>query len=521
MKRCFLLLKAISVLLLPGSAYAFDQCDKLFESPTQLKEFIYERAVNDAPVKYFERARTVVIKADTVSQRTLPFSTVENGEPVVHYPATFPPLLCRFLVANSIVIGDAHKSLFIDEAAQAASKCIEADEPFGVCVSRFAAELETRYRKDFQDLDNKGKESAYTGVKDALGQIAKHEFAHILLDHANRVMKGEIARIDAEFEADFYAMQSAAQTGEIMSLGRFFEMLAKIENHSNIVRSQAYESAECRALNITQTGDAIGYGATVLIAATAGSEVTPFLNRLAKLFKQKQNEPVSRSSDSCGRLRESVLRKSEAEINNLFELIVPYSEMLATSPGKKDKPWTRVALGAAPRAQELVLRIQARSRSYAYMTGLANRMISHLVQRIGYDGNPKNFGKLVDKVIELSQKDLIASDYGRILKVKGLIILYDSPNIPLEQRLDQAKLLLEKAVYMLPTSAEAWLNLGFIAFARGDCIKAAELTDKAIAVTQSDAMATPEEFRGRMRELIDNGRCEEESANFASTFTRQ
>jgi hypothetical protein len=88
--------------------------------------------------------------------------------------------------------------------------------------------------------------------------------------------------------------------------------------------------------------------------------------------------------------------------------------------------------------------------------------------------------KILDEAVESSQQDFLASDYGRLLKVKGLIMLYETPALSVEQRMDQSQMLFERAVSFLPASFEAWVQLGYIALARGDCAKAAEFADKAV-----------------------------------------
>ena len=91
---------------------------------------------------------------------------------------------------------------------------------------------------------------------------------------------------------------------------------------------------------------------------------------------------------------------------------------------------------------------------------------------------------------------------------------------PLEVRMAEAQPLFERSVTLLPT-AESWVNLAFIAFARGDCDKAADLADKSAEAAGNRIVRTEAEtIRDRIRDFAKSGRCAEESERFVSTFAR-
>src|ERR1700704_3107982 len=107
------------------------------------------------------------------------------------------------MVLATFLVLDGDDSEPFEAAARAAAVCIGPGRLRDACLQDFARDLEQHYRTSFQGKDNQSQRTAYSLVTDALGEIGKHEFAHHLLGHAERIRSGSIARIDAEFEADF------------------------------------------------------------------------------------------------------------------------------------------------------------------------------------------------------------------------------------------------------------------------------------------------------------------------------
>jgi hypothetical protein len=521
MKSVLAALIAAGAIAIATEASAFDRCDRLFQRPQELEKFIYERAVGDAPVRYFDRAREITIRTVADSEEVFPFAYTENGEPFVDYPSTFPPMLCRFVLATYVDLANHHKSTAMGGAAQDAATCVDAKVRFGTCLNRFAANLERQYGTEFAGLDSSSKEIGYTFVRHALSQIAKHEFAHILLDHESRVSTGEIPKIDAEFEADFYAIRSAVLTGEISTaMYYFFAPLNAAEKRSGgWPSSRDYEPGPCRMENVGLISTAVGIGPAILVATASGERQPTKETLLASIVDAMRREKQSDAQfvPSCGRLKEAVLRKTRVEILSLLELVAQYEPILGSSPAKQGDPAGGMGL-RTPRALELVERIRALSQNLQYLKSLAARVLSLLIQRIGYAGKEATVSKTLDEAIGSSRQDFLASDYGRLLKQKGLIILYETPALSVEKRMDQAQTLFEQTVSFLPASFEAWVQLGYIALARGDCAKAAGLAAKAAPIAGSrDNEVMAEELGTIALKLTVTG-CKEMANKFKNSI---
>src|SRR6516225_89408 len=131
--RIFLACAAIGgASLLPFDARAFDRCTKLFSAPSELREFLSRIGVQDAPMKYFDRARSIRIETDEFPGGLFPFAKFDlEGRPVIVFPANFPPLLCRMVLAEYLV-EDGQRNL-ITGAAQDAANCLNAGNGFDTC----------------------------------------------------------------------------------------------------------------------------------------------------------------------------------------------------------------------------------------------------------------------------------------------------------------------------------------------------------------------------------------------------
>ena len=521
MRMMWVLAATATSLLSPLPAQAFDRCDRLFAAPEELREFLIERGVRGAAMKYFEQARAMRLETAQAGGRLFPAATFEQGRPVIVYPAAFPPLVCRLALATFLVLdGEPGPA---GEAARDAGRCITAGRPRDVCLLDYARDLEQRYRASFAAQDEQGQKLAYGLATEALAQIARHEYAHHLLGHAERIRSGRLARIDAEFEADFYALLNGIQGGETAgAMYYFFDALAEMEEHAEALKSPDYESGDCRARNVDDITRLFGIAPIVLLDAVHGGgsfrTPTPDLAIGAIAEELARSNPPSPSAKSCGRLAQVVLREAHAELTRLLALVAEYADVLPATRSATDLAG---GLGlTAPAVFKLIDRLQAASQDLVHLKGLAVRALSILVMRVGYGGATAEVSQLLDRAVQSSVGDILASDYGRMLKVKALSILYDAPDRPLAARMDEAQPLFETSVTLLPEASEGWMNLAYIAFAKGDCAKAVELADQSVRTGSDSVRDTAEAVRDRMREIVSSGRCAEEAKDFASTFGR-
>jgi hypothetical protein len=517
--RIVLALLVITVSLISApAAQAFDRCDSLFATPDQLKTFLVEEGVQSAPVKYFAKAKSIRIETEGAG-RLLPVAKFDSqGNPIIVYPAIFPPVLCR-LVLTTYLVNETNSDLLTEPARDAAT-CITGGRSSETCITDYANDLERRYGATFAKQEEDHKNVAYGIVRNAIGQIAKHEFAHHLLSHRERVSSHEIAQIDAEFEADYYAVLNAAETGEAPSaMYYFFYPLKAMEANAPKMSSLNYESASCRATNISDVTGVFGIAPRVLLDAISGvhfkNNNSPDLIRAIAEQLAKKEAPTP-SADTCGRLAPGVLRESQEELKRLTAVVAEYADVLPAPPDSKDD---QSGLGLNnPESFTLVARLQRTSEELPYLKGLAVRALSLLIHRVELAGAESNVSPLIDQIIQSSEdkNEFLSGDYGRFLYVKAISILYNNGSGPIATRMSEAEPLFRKSVDFLPSASEAWMNLGFIALVRGDCNGAAEMADKSVRTADQPWRSRAESFRDSMRNLSDSESCAKQAQIFAS-----
>jgi hypothetical protein len=505
----------------PPAASAFERCDRLFASPDELRDFVFDQGARNAPMKYFERAKSVRIDITSEPGRLIPVATFDRERrPVIVYPSAFPALLCRMTLATTLVLdGETQPA---DEAARDAGACITPRRPRESCLADYARDLERRYRTGFAALTEQGQRLAYTAARDALAQIAKHEYAHHLLGHAERIRSGSLARIDAEFEADFYAMLTGIQSGQLAgAMYYFFSPLGDMEDYAESLKSPDYESGNCRATNVNDITRLFGIAPQVLLDALWGGG--DFRNAKPDLVRTIAEEierdgPPEPSANSCGRLARVVLREAHVELTSLTALVAEYADVLPATPTADPSGGRELS---RPEVFTLIDRLQTASRDLKHLNGLAARALSILIGRVDLAGVSSQVSQQLEHALQSSRDDILGSDYGRILKVKAVSILYEARAEPLAARLDAAQSLLETSVTLLPEGSEGWMALAQIALARGDCDKAAQLAHKSALTASDEARAMAEAFRDGLREVSASGRCAEAGERFAtSTFGR-
>jgi tetratricopeptide (TPR) repeat protein len=520
MWRIWVVLAIAAICMSPVEARAFERCDKWFASTDELRTFVFERAVRTAPKKYFDEARSIRIDIDRRSGKILPAAEFDSDRrPVIVYPAAFPPILCRMALAFYLVNVDGDwqpaAEAAMAEAARAAGKCVLSGKPQEICLKDYARDLERRYRAKFAALSAGHHATAYGIALDALGQIGKHEYAHHLLRHFDRIGSGSIARIDAEFEADFYAVLNGVQAGEFPgAMYYFFNVMAGMEAQTEAMRSPDYESGECRATNIQDITDVFGQTSMMMVRfafADRQFKLTPEVE-LPKVARELAERGAPKPSEkSCGRLSGVVLREAHVELASLTALMAEYAHLLPRRHGE-------LAL-EEPEALTLIERLQEQARGFKHIRGLAAQVLSAIVSRVELAGTETKVSRRLDAAVDLTADDILSGDYGRLLKVKALHVLYATDG-PAATRIDAAKTLFESAVTFLPDASEAWMNLAMIAYVKGDCRKAAELVDKAArTASDKDQRGQAEWLRSALRNANPK-LCAEVGARFAEKWLR-
>ena len=124
-----MVLAIVAASMSPVEAQAFARCDRLFASIEELRTFVFEAGVRQAPKKYFDQARSIRIDIGRRSGKILPVAEFDSDrQPVIVYPAAFPPLLCRMALTTYLVLDNVDEQPAA-EAASAAGKCVLSDKP--------------------------------------------------------------------------------------------------------------------------------------------------------------------------------------------------------------------------------------------------------------------------------------------------------------------------------------------------------------------------------------------------------
>jgi tetratricopeptide (TPR) repeat protein len=522
MWRIWVVLAIAAICMSPVEARAFERCDKWFASTEELRTFVFERAVRTAPKKYFDEARSIRIDIDRSSGRIFPAAEFDSDRrPIIVYPTAFPPMLCRMALAFYLLNMDDDDQPAVEaamaEAARAAGECVLSGKPREICLQDFARNLERRYRAKFAALSAGHHATAYGIALEALGQTGKHEYAHHLLRHFDRIGSGGLPRIDAEFEADLYAVLNGVEAGEFPgAMSYFYEVVAKMEAQSKSMRSPDYESGDCRATNIRDITNVFGLTSMMMVRfAFADREInlTPEVE-LPKAARELAERGAPKPSEkSCGRLSGVVLREAHVELASLTALMAEYANLLPRRNGE-------LAI-EEPEAVTLIERLQEQARGFKHIRGLAAQVLSAIVSRVALAGEEAKVSRRLDAAVESIADDIQSGDYGRLLKVKALYVLYSTDG-PAAARIDAAKTLFESAVTFLPNASEAWANLALIAHYKGDCRKAAELADEAVrTAVDKDQRREEESLRNAWRKLSSNPKlCAELGARSAEKSLR-
>jgi hypothetical protein len=214
---------------------------------------------------------------------------------------------------------------------------------------------------------------------------------------------------------------------------------------------------------------------------------------------------------SCGLVAKVALGDTFAELKRLSVRMAADAEMLFSKKAQFDND----------RASGLVRDLAAMTESFRYADGVASKSIAMMLINWGLKGRGRTplMGQ-VDRLLENKKvvANLQSGDYGRLLTSQALAILQERVDLPAQTRLDRSFPLLENAVYYNPLQTEAWMNLAFISFKRGDCAKAARYAENSAATHASkekEAHEAAEFFARTMKNWSSNpAACKVEAAKF-------
>jgi len=340
-----------------------------------------------------------------------------------------------------------------------------------MCIEGFADELARQYGTAFARLSDQEKRRVYSLYESAMLEIVMHEYAHHFLDHYTRIKAGKLTRINAEFEADYYALMTGMQSGLAIALGYAFYPLAWIEAHTKIWAVPDYESWLCRARNAENIIEFIGIAPSLLVNAAAGFTENNSPAMLRQFVREEFPEtPTALVQGSCGRIANATLNDAHKE------LMILYDRM------DKDLEFLFAKEQDAVRTERLIRDLKDMTVKFRYMDVIAAKSMASMLRRTSIMGYKR--AKLVSQIESLLDTPavtnrLLSKDFGELLNAQGLAILQERTDLTAKERMDRSFSLLQRAVFYNPTIRDAWYNLAVISRKRGDCASAASFSKNA------------------------------------------
>ncbi len=513
MRRLGRLLAVILIVAVPQGALAFDAC-KGVDNPTQLKEVLGREAIAQSPVQYFDLARSIRLIVQDFGDISMPRIGEQQQIKFILLPPVFTKVACELVLATFLNL-DGVQPDAIDQAARTTAKCLDGGGSQKACLVGFAADLDRRYTQAFNALSDKDRGVALQIFGSALHQIIMHEEAHHFLNHFERIDKQKLSRIDAEFEADLFAITNAVQAGEPESAMYYiFFPLSLIEHYTNKFTTEDYESANCRALNVENITGYLGIAPMMLFDAAFGGHAlfrdnSPSTVRV-DLGKQFAQASPDLKPGSCGHIAHVHLVDMRQELRQLYMRMEPDLDFLFAQ---------QINLDAA-RASRLLRDLSEMSKRFRYMDGVAAKCIAFIIRAWEIKGRP--ITPLIDSVEQVPNtqavtEHFLSEDFGRLLLEQGLAILQERIDMPPQDRLERSFFVLERAVNFNPALSEAWQNLALIAFKRADCVAASRFAERAVETfTDPEGLKAVEFFASTMKTFShDPEKCRKEGAQYS------
>ena len=350
-------------------------------------------------------------------------------------------------------------------------------------------------------------------ARSMLNQVVMHEFAHHFLGHGGRIAAQQLSRIDAEFEADLFAVTNGAQAGETVSaLYYLFSPLADVEGRTSKSSTPQYESAACRASNVENITAQVGIVPLLLADSAAGGGTYLSRNSPASartLGKQEFARPApGPTPETCGRIAKVALGDARQELKQLYQRMEKDFDWLFADQMRAD----------AAQANRLLHDLSEMANNFRYMGGIAAKSAALLLRQWGLKGRDLSplaaeAERLIDA--QVGSGELLSEDLGRLLQAQGLATLQERVDLAPAARLQRADAQLQRAVRYHPAQSEAWTNLAFIAFKRGDCAAASRFGERAAATTESKNVDDMQGFSDAMKGFVrDPDACRQQAAQF-------
>ena len=466
-------------LLLISSVQAYQECDNIALDHRFDEHRLRIDLLNRVPVKYLQEGIKIKLHVSSTTDLLFPHAYPTKNQIVV--PKDFLSMACKIVLTEYLYVSGIHLSV-INQSAQIAASCFEQQANPINCLENFASNRARVYTSYFDKLPERNKQTALGIYYACINQILIHEYAHIFLDHYARINKGKLKQIDAEFEADYFAIMNGIQEAEAPSaMYYFFHSIANIQKYTKKLDTVKYESGSCRTQNVENITSVVGLDPILIVEASypgAYSQSTIVNPQQFIKARPKHSFKITITKE-CGRLSATVLRDSYDELKRVYARVNNDLEYLFAKNQEQD----------IVKAKNYISDLSNMSLQLRYMNGIAAKAVASFLRGWTLKGN--KLSPIVDKVdvivnIKDEDNNFLTGDFGRILLTRGLAVLQEQTYIERNKRLTMATNLLNASVYYNPLLAEAWDNLAFISLERADCQKAEQYANRGVATSTDD-----------------------------------
>lgn len=510
MKRLQIIFTAF-FLLVNSASNAYQECNEISFDQNFKETVLKSNLQHRIPVRYLKDS--LDIRLNIASNTDAFFPTTYPESNLIVLSQDFLKLACQLVLTEFLYINDIKLDI-IDQSARNAATCLEQNKPANTCLMTFGQQRASAYKESFNQLPEQHKVTALGLFKASINQILIHEYAHIFLDHLPRINQGKVKRIDAEFEADFFAVINGVQEAEPASaMYYFFQSIADIQYYTNRLDTDQYESGQCRTENVENITNVFGIEPILIVDASAGGERLLRQNG-PKSFRQASNNrlnkpPTFNVSEQCGRLSRSVLLSAYDELRKLYDRVDSDIEFLFSKNKNAD----------IKRTQKYLSDLSQMSLEFKHINGLAAKSVAVFLRSWNLKGNQLTpiIGQ-VDNIVNLKEENnnFLSGDMGRILLARGLAVLQEQNYLPRKKRFDQATRILNDSVYYNPMLSAVWMNLAFIALENNNCAQAEKLAVRSLETLDPSEKKEPvQAFINSMREASSNSQvCKRIADNF-------
>lgn len=486
----------ICLFLLSGPATAFERCDgHLPGFGSNVLDSVSRNVVYEVPANDLELAKSVEFSHEGPIDTLFPYASYDRatGKRSITIPRGFARFVCQVHQAPS------DEDIFLSAQHQF-NLCIDGGYTRKNCTIVFGNTIEDEAALRGYEIDD--RPTTYMIAASSVIGFVMHEMAHHVLGHFDRIRSGDLNRLDAEFEADFFSILTAVQnsTNERALLTFFLQLPLYLPMGDGV--NNNYEPSKCRFHNILATSIALREASQVM---------SIFLqNQQSKEIKiDNLNSAIVSSSDpnmmkgivefsnafgECSKLSLVTLGRGRSELRKMSNTIFKYRDVLLS---RSDIPGV---------FQEYSFSAQVDVENFFYdfrrakvLPLLESLILSKVIQSVSQSNNIDLEMSFIDQMLGSLYFSTSSRTYGRLLNARAAIL----------QRRSSATIIVKKAyedsLKYDPDSVDTFLNLALINWDSALCFLAIEHLESANAVASNAAKDTIQDILTSFHEKIDSG----------------